>query len=63
MNTYTLEIRNAYEDHRTIEVESGNPQDAHKQAFFELIKSSEEIVNMVDSKGNNVFSKEQGFNN
>ena len=63
MNTYILEIRTAYEDSRTIEVEGGNPQDAHKQAFFKLIKGSEEIVSMVDSRGKNVFSAEQGFNN
>lgn len=55
-------MRNQYEDKsRTIEVESQNPQDAHKTAFFKLIKSDEEIVSMEDNSGNTVFDVNQGF--
>lgn len=62
MKTYSITIQNLCADNtRTINVNGGNVQEAHKQAYFKELSADEEIVSMSDSSGNEVFDIKKGF--
>tara|TARA_R110002050_G_scaffold300427_1_gene469724 strand:- start:68 stop:262 length:195 start_codon:yes stop_codon:yes gene_type:complete len=62
MKTYSITIQNLYADKsRTITVNGGNVQEAHKRAYFKELTADEEIVSMEDSTGKEVFDIRKGF--
>tara|TARA_Y100000310_G_C20314009_1_gene637552 strand:- start:28 stop:228 length:201 start_codon:yes stop_codon:yes gene_type:complete len=60
-NTYTVNIENTLENtERQIDISSGNPMDAHKNAYMRTSRY-EEIRAIYDFNGEPVYDKEKGF--